>query len=115
MPQWAFLTNHALVLSCLARDPLITAIEISNQIGVTERAVRKIIADLTQQRYIVKKKEGRRVRYKVNIRMPLRHKTQKDILWETLLGPWRSSPNDLDNYKSAHDRKGSKINFRNLF
>lgn len=78
MAQWTFLTNHALVLGHLARDPLKTANEISAQIGVTERAVRRIIADLNQEKYIVKRKEGRRVRYKVNRRLPLRHKTQQD-------------------------------------
>lgn len=78
MAQWTFLTNHALVLSFLAREPLITANEISSQIGVTERAVRKIIADLHEEGYIGKRKEGRRVRYKINCRMPLRHKTQVD-------------------------------------
>ncbi|MBP1712710.1 MAG: hypothetical protein H6Q42_913 [Deltaproteobacteria bacterium] len=77
MAQWSFLTNHALVLSFLARQPLITANEISSQIGVTERAVRKIIADFVQEGYIAKGKEGRRVRYKINYRMPLRNKTQK--------------------------------------
>ena len=79
MAQWTFLTNHALVLNSLARDPLITANKLSTQIGVTERAVRKIIADLNEQKYIAKKKEGRRVRYRVNYRMPLRHRTQQDI------------------------------------
>jgi len=79
MAQWTFLTNHALVLSFLAREPLITAHELSSQIGVTERAVRKIIADLDEQKYIAKRREGRRVRYKINSHMPLRHKTQHAI------------------------------------
>ena len=85
MSQWTFLTNHTLVLNLLARQPLITANEISLQIGVTERAVRKIIADFAQEGYIVKGKEGRRVRYKINSRMPLRHKTQKDKVVGDLL------------------------------
>jgi DNA-binding transcriptional ArsR family regulator len=78
MPQWTFLTNHALVLSFLASRSVITAIEISSEIGITERAVRKIIADFDKGGYILKEKEGRRVRYKVNSHMPLRHKTQRD-------------------------------------
>jgi predicted transcriptional regulator len=79
MAQWTFLTNHALVLDSLVRDPLITANKLSAQIGITERAVRKIIADLKEQKYISKKKEGRRVRFRVNPRRPLRHTTQRDI------------------------------------
>jgi predicted transcriptional regulator len=86
MSQWTFLTNHALVLNILARYPLITANEISSKIGVTERAVRRIIADFDKEGYIVKGKEGRRVRYKINSRMPLRHKTQVDKAVGDLLG-----------------------------
>lgn len=85
MPRWTFLTNHTLVLSSLARHPLITANEISSKIGITERAVRKIIADFDKEGYIVKEKEGRRVRYKINSRMPLRHKTQGDKVVGDLL------------------------------
>jgi DNA-binding transcriptional ArsR family regulator len=78
MPQWTFLTNHALVLSFLAVRCAITAIEISSQIGITERAVRRIIADLNKEGYVMKEREGRRVRYQINPGMPLRHKTQRD-------------------------------------
>ncbi|MFX0203892.1 MAG: hypothetical protein ACFFCW_47960 [Candidatus Hodarchaeota archaeon] len=46
MKEWTFLTNHALVLVYLAKHPQITALELSMPIGITERAVRKIIADL---------------------------------------------------------------------
>jgi DNA-binding transcriptional ArsR family regulator len=79
MAGWTFLTNYALVLNFLARDPLITANNLAAQIGVTERAVRRIIADLYEQKYIAKRKEGRRVRFRINSRMPLRHTAQQDI------------------------------------
>jgi predicted transcriptional regulator len=72
-----FLTNHALVLNFLSRHPLITAYEISSQIGITERTVRKIIADFDNEGYIVKEKTGRRVNYKINSRMPLQDRTQQ--------------------------------------
>ena len=85
MSQWTFLTNHTLVLSFLARRPLITANEISSNIGVTERAVRRIIADFNKEGYILKQKEGRHVRYKINPRMPLRHRTQRDKVIGDLL------------------------------
>jgi predicted transcriptional regulator len=78
MGQWKFLTNHALVFVCLAKHPQITALELAMSIGITERAVRKIIADLEAESYISKNKEGRRVRYSVNSKLPFRHQTQKD-------------------------------------
>ncbi len=74
MGEWTFLTNHALVLLYLAKHP-----------RITERAVRKIIADLEMEGYIEKEKEGRRVRYFVNPKLPFRHHTQKDKAIEKLL------------------------------
>jgi DNA-binding MarR family transcriptional regulator len=78
MGQWKFLTNHALVLVYLAKHPQITALELATSIGITERAVRKIIADLEAESYISKDKEGRRVNYSVNSKLPFRHQTQQD-------------------------------------
>ena len=79
MAEWRFLTNHALVLSFIAKQPHITARELSSTIGITERAVRKIIADLDESGYIDKKKEGRRIRYRIHPELLLRHETQWDI------------------------------------
>jgi predicted ArsR family transcriptional regulator len=91
MKEWTFLTNHALVLVYLARHPQITALELSMSIGITERAVRKIIADLEEEGYISKTKAGRRVTYSINQKLPLRHQTQQDKSVEKLLGAlgWR--------------------------
>jgi len=77
--QWTFLTNHALVLSLVARNPTITALELAIAIGITERAVRKIIADLDGTGYISKNREGRGVRYHVKSSMPLRHPTHREV------------------------------------
>lgn len=78
MSKWTFVTNHALVLVYLANHPRITALALSSSIGITERAVRKIIADLEAERYISKEKEGRHVKYSINKKLPLRHHTQQD-------------------------------------
>ncbi len=47
--------------------------EASLQIGITERAAQRILADLVRDGYVAKKRVGRRNRYKVNLKMPLRH------------------------------------------
>lgn len=78
MPGWTFLTNHALVLSVLAKNPRITGREVSETVGITERATRKIIADLEAEGYITKKKEGRRIKYRINPDLPMRHETYQD-------------------------------------
>src|SRR4030042_1623995 len=78
MAKWTFVTNHAVVLTYLAKHASITARQLALEIGITERAVRTIIADLEAEGYIVKTKEGRRVRYGVKAGLPLRHSTQPD-------------------------------------
>ena len=78
MLKWTFITNHAAVLSSLSRNPTITAYELALEIGISERAIRRIISQLHGAGYIMKKKEGRRVRYQINPRAPMRHITNKD-------------------------------------
>lgn len=70
---WTFLTNHAHVLLCLARGEALTARELGVRIGITERAVQVILADLTDGGYLVKEKVGRRNLYTVNQKGRLRH------------------------------------------
>jgi DNA-binding transcriptional ArsR family regulator len=79
VPEWTFVTNYALVLSFLAKQPRITARELATAIGITERTVRKIIADLDAAGYISKKKQGRRIRYRINPDLSLRHDTHQEI------------------------------------
>ncbi len=78
MPGWKFLTNHALVLCSIAQQSRITAREISSIIGITEKATRNIINDLEADGYVAKKREGRRIKYRVNPDLPLRHVFQQD-------------------------------------
>ena len=85
MAEWAFLTNHAIVLFFLAKHPLITGRELSGLIGITERSVRNIISDLESGGYIKRSKDGRQVSYKINLDLLLRHQTQRDKAIRILL------------------------------
>ncbi len=85
MAEWTFLTNHARVLALMANRPKITARDLSSLIGITERSIRSIIADLESEGYIEKMKEGRRTSYKIHAKLPFRHPTQKDQSIEKLL------------------------------
>ena len=76
---WAFLTNHAHVLLCIARDPDSRARDIAEQVGITERATQKILADLIAEGYAKRTKIGRRNHYKINHRGHLRHPGLRDI------------------------------------
>lgn len=70
---WTFLSNHAHVLLCIARDPELKLSEVASQVGITERAVQRIVADLEAGGYLVRSRVGRRNRYEVHPERPLRH------------------------------------------
>ena len=79
MPEWTFITKHAVALSLISKHPRITALELGAAMGLTERVVRKLIADLYAAGYIGKKREGRGVRYRVNPDLPLRQDTHLEV------------------------------------
>lgn len=70
-PRWAFLTNHARALICIARDPGARLREIGERVGITERAAHRIVAELLSAGYITRTRDGRRNRYTVNADLPL--------------------------------------------
>lgn len=70
---WTFLTNHSHVLLCLAREPEIRMRDVAQAVGITERAVQRIIADLEHAGYITRARKGRRNSYTINTNLPLRH------------------------------------------
>lgn len=72
-PSWTFLTNHAHVLLCLARQPDMLLREVALAVGITERAVQKIVADLERGGVITRERQGRRNSYGINPRVHLRH------------------------------------------
>ena len=82
---WTFITHHAAVLLLVAKLPRITAREISQEVGITERHVRIIISDLYEGGYISKMREGRGIRYLVDFERPMRHRTQRGVAVRHLL------------------------------
>jgi predicted transcriptional regulator len=70
---WVFLSNHAHVLLCVARDPEARARDIAERVGITERAAQRILSDLIGEGYVSRTKVGRRNRYAVDRRGHLRH------------------------------------------
>jgi len=78
MPGWKFVTNHALVLCQIAQQPRITIRELSLTIGITEKAIHRIITDLEVDGYVTKIREGRRLRYRINPDLCLRDEMLQD-------------------------------------
>jgi predicted transcriptional regulator len=85
MRTWTFLSHHAQVLLCIARDPDVRLREIATAVGITERAVQGIVNDLADEGYVERTRVGRRNHYAVNRGMPLRHHLQHDLDAGTLL------------------------------
>ena len=75
--SWTFLSNHTHVLVCLAGNEEITVRDIANEVGITERAVMRILSDLEAGGVLERERDGRRNRYRIDVKMPLRHALEK--------------------------------------
>jgi DNA-binding Lrp family transcriptional regulator len=85
MSEWAFITNHGLVLATIAKHPNLTAREIGDAVGVTERTTHRIIIDLEEAGYISKTKAGRQNKYKIHPDMPLKDEISDAEVGELLV------------------------------
>ena len=65
MANWTFLSNHGQVLLCIARDPGVRLRDIGAQVGITERAAHRIVGELVEAGYLVRKRSGRRNSYTI--------------------------------------------------
>lgn len=83
--QWTFLTNHSHVLVLLHRNPSQVLREVALQVGITERAVQRIIADLEAGGIIEREKIGRRNHYQIQTDRPLRHPIESECTIGDLL------------------------------
>jgi DNA-binding IclR family transcriptional regulator len=73
---WTLLTGHGHVLVEIARNPKARIRDISPVVGLTERTVQAIVADLEAEGYITRVRTGRRVVYNVNRDSVFRHSAQ---------------------------------------
>jgi DNA-binding MarR family transcriptional regulator len=72
-PKWTFLTNHSHVLIVLAQEPELVLREVAQRVGITERAVQRIIHELEEGGVLERTRVGRRNRYSVVAQRALRH------------------------------------------
>ncbi len=73
MRKWTLFSNHGHVLLFLANDPEARLRDVAQSVGITERAVQKIVRDLQDGGILSVSKHGRRNRYRVHTRKSLRH------------------------------------------
>lgn len=67
------MSNHAHVLCCIARDTHVTMQTMSEQVGITLRAVQRIVAELEQAGVVSHRREGRQNHYRIHGEKSLRH------------------------------------------
>lgn len=76
MSNWTLFSNHGHVLFCLARDRQARLRDVAADVGITERAVQKIVRDLQDGGMISVAKSGRRNRYRIHKKQSLRHEIE---------------------------------------
>jgi DNA-binding IclR family transcriptional regulator len=77
--SWTLLTGHGHVLVEIARNPDARIRDISPAVGLTERTVQAIVADLEAAGYLSRTRIGRRTRYTVNPDSSFRHRAQQGL------------------------------------
>ena len=85
MSDWTFFSNYGHVLVCLARNRDARLRDVAQEVGITERAVQKIVRDLQDGGYVEVTKQGRCNRYRINRRKSLRHPLQSQTTVGKLL------------------------------
>jgi DNA-binding MarR family transcriptional regulator len=102
---WTFFTTHGLVLLAIAKDPRVRLRDIVDQVGITDRAVRRIIDDLVREGYVSRSRVGRRNVYVVHDRKHLRHPMERHQQVRSMLAGLIPSSPDRDRRKALRSGK----------
>ena len=78
-PEWTFLTNHGHVFLALAVDPGLRLRDLAERVGITERAVQRILGELEEAGYLSREREGRTNRYRLRTDQALRHPLESHV------------------------------------
>lgn len=87
MADWDFLTNHAHVLFCIARDERTRLRDVAECVGITERAAHRIVCELEEAGYLTRHRVGRRNEYELHVDVPLEHPVEEGLSAGELLAP----------------------------
>jgi hypothetical protein len=113
VPRWKFLTNYASVLVCIAHDPGVLLREISESVGITERAAHRIVGELVDAGYIARERVGRRNRYTIQSDLPLPDRLARvgrvgDLLG-VLVGESSEHADSPDSRPKPNKKAGSRV------
>lgn len=90
--SWTFVTTHTLVLLCIAENSEARMTDIAQKVGITERRVQTIVADLVDAGYLTRTRRGRRNHYEIDPSRPLRHLATEHQRLGDLLGMLGHAP-----------------------
>ena len=111
MGDWTFFSNYGHVLVCLARNREARLRDVAADVGITERAVQKIVRDMQDAGFITVTKQGRCNRYRINRRKSLRHGLESHCsvgkLLSLIVRPAPGGPATDVSIASERDRTGS--------
>ncbi len=93
--DWTFLTNHGHVLLALARDPHCRLRDVAVRVGITERSVQAIVADLEAEGYLTRTRVGRRNVYRLHPQRRFRHPAESRHRIGELLELFASDTRDV--------------------
>ena len=85
--NWTFLSNHAHVLVCVAKNPDVRLSEVAELVGVRERTVHRIVHELIDAGDISVTKVGRNTVYSVDLDTPLRHPLEAEHNIHAIVAP----------------------------
>ena len=85
--NWTFLSNHAHVLVCVAKNPDVRLSEVAELVGVRERTAHRIVHELIDAGYISVNKVGRNNVYSVDLEKPLRHPLEAEHNIHAIVAP----------------------------
>lgn len=71
--EWMFFSNNTHVLVCILGNPRMTMREMAIRIGITERAVQRIVTRLIESEVLTVEKDGLRNQYTIDLSQQLRH------------------------------------------
>jgi hypothetical protein len=106
VPPFSFLSNHGLVLLCIADDPHSRMRDIARTVNITERAAQRIVAELVENNYVDRSREGRRNYYAVRQDLPLALPTPRDTDVGSLLNAL--APNGSSDHRRKQVRSCAK-------
>jgi hypothetical protein len=71
MAQWQLLSNHGRVLVSVARDPGLRLRDIAQICDITERSAHRIVSELVDQGYLIRRRNGSRNHYEIRPDVPI--------------------------------------------